>query len=102
MIRRLAMPRFVLVYVPARKRRMRAWRNGRRAGFRCQWASAREGSTPFARTIESRKVGLYKSAFNLYVNATHFASFFPSIIYNVQVHLANAMQTRKEAGCKVR
>ena len=28
------------------------WRNGRRAGFRCQWASARAGSSPVSGTHE--------------------------------------------------
>src|SRR5437879_3332093 len=29
------------------------WRNGRRAGFRCQWAQARGGSTPLSPTFLS-------------------------------------------------
>ena len=73
---------FVLVYETAQKRRMRAWRNGRRAGFRCQWASAREGSTPFARTNKqegpTQVVGLFRG----------LRQFYPPITYNVLLHLS--------------
>ena len=73
---------FVLVYETAQKRRMRAWRNGRRAGFRCQWASAREGSTPFARTKAQERptqvVGLFRG----------LRQFYPPITYNVLLHLS--------------
>lgn len=34
---------------------VRVWRNGRRAWFRSMWGQPREGSTPFTRTIVTRR-----------------------------------------------
>ena len=49
----------VLVFSLGSQGPLRAWRNGRRAGFRCQCPQGRGGSTPLARTDEPQLTRRY-------------------------------------------